>query len=65
MSNPIPDSVHNTLNLDALKIGMPGITSRKGAAFGEAAITCLEEAGHVSGVDMNIDGDSVHSIKVT
>ena len=57
-------STNDTLNLDALKIGMQGVTSRIAAVYEEAAVTCLEEAGHASGVDMEIDGDNTHLMKV-
>jgi len=64
MPNSISGSVCDTLNIDALKTGMPGITPNIGAVYEEAAITCLEEAGHASGVDMNIDGDSILTMTV-
>ena len=63
------DSIPDTLNLDVLedteRTWMPGITSRIGAGLKEAAITCLEENRHASGINIEVDGDCTRSMKIT
>lgn len=54
----------DTLSLDALERGMPGITPRVGAYLAEAATTCLEEERHNPGVAMQIDGDCDHRVRI-
>ena len=54
----------NALDLSELELGMPGITPRIGAYFAEAALTCLEEEAHTSGVSMQVDGDCNHRLRI-
>jgi hypothetical protein len=52
------------LNLSDLEQGMPGITPRFGACLAEAACFCLENQNHGTGVQMKIDGEFRHSLRL-
>lgn len=45
------------LNLDILKNGLPGFSKTVGAFLAEAALVCLEENHHQSGVLIEVTGD--------
>lgn len=47
----------NQLHLDVLKEGLPGISKTVGAFLVEAAIVCLTDHGHTSGVVIHLGGD--------
>ncbi|MCL6648339.1 MAG: hypothetical protein K6U89_08405 [Chloroflexi bacterium] len=57
-------SQNGTISLDSLVLGTPGITSHVGAYYAEAATVCLEEADHHSGVQLRIDGDCDHVLRL-
>lgn len=48
------------INLDDLKNETTGITSVYGASLAEAAVVCLDEQNHQSGVHLQVDGDYNH-----
>jgi len=52
------------LNLDDLKKGQPGISPRFAETMLEAAIFCLTENGHQSGVILKIEGDITEEIQL-
>ena len=52
------------IHLNSLHAGMPGITPQFGAALAEAATVCFEDQRHVSGVQMNVDGDFADDVAV-
>ncbi len=54
----------SVLNLDDLARGMPGITPAYGASLSQAALVCLDDQNHSSGVDLRIDGDYNRSLPV-
>jgi len=43
--------------LNDLEKGMQGIEPARGTSFAHAAVVCLEEGSHLSGVPMLVDGD--------
>jgi hypothetical protein len=57
-------SLADALDIAKLERGMPGITPRIGAYLAEAAVTCLEDETHRSGVAMLIDGDCDHRLRI-
>lgn len=57
-------SLSDTLNLEDLGRGLPGITPALGSCFAEAAGKCLEDQRHERGVIMQIGGDCKHRIRV-
>lgn len=54
----------DTLDLDRLKAGMVGMTPAVGAFYAEAASVCLEQEDHHPGVQMQVDGDCHHRLRV-
>lgn len=53
------------VDLDNLQEGMPpGITRRFGASLAEAATVCLEQENHRTGVQMALNGDVEHTVRV-
>ena len=42
-----------------------GMTRAQGAAFAEAAAYCLEERGHMQGVELSVDGDVRATFELT
>src|SRR3954471_2043570 len=52
------------LDLARLKAGFPAITPSFGASLAEAAVICLDEQGHSSGVVMTVDGETFGSYSV-
>jgi hypothetical protein len=52
------------LNLDALGIGMPGLTPTCGASLAEAAAVCLENREHQSGVTCHLTGMKVEDFPI-
>lgn len=55
------------LDLNALRAGMPGITSDLGGTMCEAASVCLEDCSHLVGVTMTVTGtlSSTHPVPLT
>lgn len=52
------------LNLDILKQGLPGFSKTIGAYLAEAALVCLEENQHQSGVLIEITGDFQETFEI-
>ena len=52
------------LNLDILKQGLPGFSKTIGAYLAEAALVCLEENKHQSGVLIEITGDFQETFEI-
>ena len=52
------------LNLDILKQGLPGFSKTIGAYLAEAALVCLEENQHKSGVLIEITGDFQETFEI-
>ena len=50
--------------LDNLCDGTPGITPKYGACLAEAAVVCLEDRQHSTGVNLLIDGDHKCNLRV-
>ena len=50
------------LNLDILKEGVPGFSKTMGAFLAEAALVCLEENNHKSGVLLEVMGEYTETI---
>lgn len=48
-----------TININQLEIGLPGITKKGGGYFFEATVYCLELAGHQSGVSFFVETDKI------
>lgn len=48
---------NHTINLDDLTNETRGITPAYGASLAEAAVVCLNEQNHQSGVHLKVDGD--------
>ena len=46
---------HSRINLAQLFAGLPGLTKRRGGAHCEAALVCLDEHGHQSGVQCSLN----------
>ena len=46
---------HSRIDLAQIFEGLPGLTKRRGEAHCEAALVCLEEQGHQSGVQCNLN----------
>lgn len=57
-------SMTNTLNLEDLALGLPGVTPRIGAYYAEAAGVCLQEEEHRPGVSLVIGGALAHQVEV-
>ncbi len=55
----------NTLNLDDLLHGLPGVTKATGAYLREASIVALAKNGHNSGVKMKVEGSLVAELLLT
>jgi len=54
----------NAIHLNSLSDGFPGITPKYGSFLSEAAVVCLEDQNHPSGIRMTIDGDINHQLNV-
>lgn len=52
------------LNLDDLKIGQPGLSPDIAKFLVEAAVVCLVEQGHQSGVTLKTEGDIQENIQI-
>jgi hypothetical protein len=50
------ESPGNSIDLNSLAGGMPGLTSACGKSLAEAAAVCLEDRKHISGVSLWLTG---------
>lgn len=55
----------DSLNLDTLGNGFPGISPKYGGVLAKAAVVCLEEEDHESRVEMRVRGVSHHNVQLT
>ena len=50
-----------TLNLERIRDGFPGITPRVGEYQLESCVVCLERQNHQSGVQLKLSGDNIET----